>query len=476
MQSILKKIEDIFFGNYDLSVVDQKTRLFHFHQTTIFDNFVSYLKCNFKYRVCIDTIKFHHNPDLDCAILLLNEERSSRIIATCKSAVKIKIPSMMDYFEKDNDKDNDKDNNSIESIGATKGAIYLLKNGDLFVHSKGPVFENQFKTIVPSISWSFLWDQWVRKIFELKTPLAIQAMKVVLCELERINNHINYMITIVRNLGGLADLRDHSDFNNHIKESINFCQEIFSILFISDFHYNYGVNNQYKYDLALSVQTAQSKIDGHLLNRILEFITKFKRFILVFEKRIFSLHLRYKLQGKMEYEGDNILRLSSKVGLSGPYLRALGVSYDVRKSFPYLLYSQIDFYVPVGASSISILGNILNMRMEEMKESLKIIDLIVKNFPQLDVLNVLDVNNKFGAIDIECIEKIRKKLVYEAFEGSEGEMGISAVIVNCDCDCDSYDSGSGSGSNSTLKKNALFKMDIEYKLKSAAIMNSSIQY
>src|SRR5262249_34667746 len=35
-------------------------------------------------------------------------------------------------------------------------------------------------------------------------------------------------------------------------------------------------------------------------------------------------------------------------GLTGPLLRATGVSYDVRKAYPYLVYDRFEFEVPVG--------------------------------------------------------------------------------------------------------------------------------
>jgi NADH-quinone oxidoreductase subunit D len=37
-------------------------------------------------------------------------------------------------------------------------------------------------------------------------------------------------------------------------------------------------------------------------------------------------------------------------GLTGPLLRATGVSYDVRKAEPYLVYDRLDFTVPTGTS------------------------------------------------------------------------------------------------------------------------------
>lgn len=66
-------------------------------------------------------------------------------------------------------------------------------------------------------------------------------------------------------------------------------------------------------------------------------------------------------------------------GLSGPLLRASGVSYDVRRDFPYLDYETYDFEVPVGVH-----GDIYDrylVRMEEMRQSVKILEQALERLP-----------------------------------------------------------------------------------------------
>jgi NADH-quinone oxidoreductase subunit D len=66
-------------------------------------------------------------------------------------------------------------------------------------------------------------------------------------------------------------------------------------------------------------------------------------------------------------------------GLSGPMLRASGVAYDVRKDFPYLDYETYDFDVPVGSN-----GDVYDrylVRMEEMRQSVRILDQAIKRLP-----------------------------------------------------------------------------------------------
>ncbi len=66
-------------------------------------------------------------------------------------------------------------------------------------------------------------------------------------------------------------------------------------------------------------------------------------------------------------------------GLSGPMLRASGVAYDVRKDFPYLDYETYDFDVPVGVNG-DVYDRFL-IRMEEMRQSVRILEQAIKRLP-----------------------------------------------------------------------------------------------
>ncbi len=66
-------------------------------------------------------------------------------------------------------------------------------------------------------------------------------------------------------------------------------------------------------------------------------------------------------------------------GYSGPNLRAAGVDWDVRKDSPYMLYDKVDFDIPIGEDG-SALDRTL-VRMEEMRQSMRIIEQLVDNIP-----------------------------------------------------------------------------------------------
>lgn len=66
-------------------------------------------------------------------------------------------------------------------------------------------------------------------------------------------------------------------------------------------------------------------------------------------------------------------------GVTGPILRASGVNYDVRKNMPYLCYKDLDFNVPMQKEG-DVFARYL-VRMEEMRESVKIIKQALKQLP-----------------------------------------------------------------------------------------------
>ena len=67
-------------------------------------------------------------------------------------------------------------------------------------------------------------------------------------------------------------------------------------------------------------------------------------------------------------------------GLTGPNLRASGVSYDVRKDRPYYDYETYDFDVVVGEKGDNFDRYLV--RMEEMRQSLRILEQAVARLPE----------------------------------------------------------------------------------------------
>ena len=126
-------------------------------------------------------------------------------------------------------------------------------------------------------------------------------------------------------------------------------------------------------------------------------------------------------------------------GLSGPLLRATGVSYDVRKAHPYLVYDRMEFEVPTGDRGDNY--DRFNCRFQEMYQSKRIIEQALKALPEgpvtiTDPKVVLpDKEKVYNSIEglMNHFKLIMEGIhvpageVYQAVEGANGELGFYVV-------------------------------------------------
>jgi len=71
-------------------------------------------------------------------------------------------------------------------------------------------------------------------------------------------------------------------------------------------------------------------------------------------------------------------------GFTGPMLRASGVAWDLRKSQPYDVYEDMNFDIPVGKHGDCFARYLV--RIEEMRESVKIIKQCLNKMPEGPVM------------------------------------------------------------------------------------------
>jgi len=83
-----------------------------------------------------------------------------------------------------------------------------------------------------------------------------------------------------------------------------------------------------------------------------------------------------RTQGVGHLTADDAIAL----GVSGPLLRASGVAYDVRKTFPYSSYDEFDFDVCTQTAGDCYAR--YQVRVAEMRESLKIVRQAIDHMPQ----------------------------------------------------------------------------------------------
>lgn len=126
-------------------------------------------------------------------------------------------------------------------------------------------------------------------------------------------------------------------------------------------------------------------------------------------------------------------------GYTGPCLRATGVNLDLRKAEPYYGYDQLDFDVPIGTNGDTYDRYLV--RMEEMRQSLKIVEQVLKNMPSGDYTirdkNVVLPEKKdvWGNIEglmnhfMLIIKGVRPPTgeVYDYTEAANGELGFYLI-------------------------------------------------
>ncbi len=130
---------------------------------------------------------------------------------------------------------------------------------------------------------------------------------------------------------------------------------------------------------------------------------------------------------------------ATNYSLSGPMLRASGISYDVRKDRPYLDYETYDFEVPIGEH-----GDVYDRylcRFEEMYQSNRILEQALDRLPD-GPINVSDPrvilpNKKSAMSDMEAMIFHFKQVMegvpapvgeaYLPVEGPKGELGYYLV-------------------------------------------------
>ena len=71
------------------------------------------------------------------------------------------------------------------------------------------------------------------------------------------------------------------------------------------------------------------------------------------------------------------------MGFSGPMLRASGIKWDLRKSQPYDAYDKMDFDIPIGSNGDTYDRYLV--RMEEMRQSIRIIEQCLNKMPPGEV-------------------------------------------------------------------------------------------
>jgi len=91
-------------------------------------------------------------------------------------------------------------------------------------------------------------------------------------------------------------------------------------------------------------------------------------------------------------------------GITGPFLRATGADYDVRKDCPYAVYDRLSFDVPVGTRGDNMDRYLV--RMEEMEQSMLIVETALRDMPPGPVLVNPETGRPIPAAEMVDLGKV----------------------------------------------------------------------
>ena len=207
------------------------------------------------------------------------------------------------------------------------------------------------------------WSLAVEKVLSINVPERGQYIRVLFCELGRILNHILNLTAFAIDVGAMTPLLWGFEEREIL---LSFYERASGARFHAAYFRPGGVHQD---------------IPEELLDDIHKWLKNFPNFIndletLLTENRIFKQ--RTVDIGVVSKED------ALNLGFSGPPLRASGHAWDLRKDQPYDVYSKMDFDIPIGNTGDCYARYLV--RVEEMRQSCKIIEQCINNMPKGIVL------------------------------------------------------------------------------------------
>jgi NADH-quinone oxidoreductase subunit D len=191
----------------------------------------------------------------------------------------------------------------------------------------------------------------IEQLLELETPPKATWMRTLLCELNRIHSHLIWLGTSALEIGAI------SIFWYAFRERE-------TLLDLFELVAGYRMHTRY-----FQVGGLAEDIPRGFYPECRRFIEAFPRSIADYEAMLSRNEIWLE-----RTEGIGLLSADDAIALgqSGPVLRASGVDWDLRRSQPYLSYSEVEFDVPVYPN-----GDVYDryrVHMDELRQSARIVD------------------------------------------------------------------------------------------------------
>jgi len=245
----------------------------------------------------------------------------------------------------------------------------------------------------------------IEKLLGIEVPPKATWMRMLLCELNRIQSHLVFLGTAALELGAI------SMFWYCFRER-DAILDLFELVAGFRMHTRYFQAGGLAEDVPTGFYEECHKFCEIMPERLDEYEAILDRQQIWLE--------RTKGIGLLA-PGDAIA-----LGQSGPVLRASGVDWDLRRAQPYLAYGDIDFNVPVYRN-----GDVYDrykVRMDEMRESVRIVQQCLDGMPEGpwiadDRKVVLPPRHELHTSMESLIHHF--KLVTEGFRVPEGEVYVT---------------------------------------------------
>ena len=202
----------------------------------------------------------------------------------------------------------------------------------------------------------------VEKLTETVVPERAEYIRVILCELNRIASHMLFYGVYGLDAGATTPML----YGFRERERV---QELFESVTGARMMHNYIRIGGVKEDVPADFEKNVRKLLDDLRQGVEECDS------LLSQNEMFLA----RTKGVGVISGDEAL----DYGVTGPALRASGVVEDVRVTDPYSIYERFDFGIPVG--SMGDCWDRYFVRVEEMRESIKIIEQALSELPKGEI-------------------------------------------------------------------------------------------
>ena len=200
-------------------------------------------------------------------------------------------------------------------------------------------------------------------LLDIEVPKRAQYLRVIHMELNRIMSHMVWLGTSALDLGAMS--------------MFWYCfRERESILDL--FEYSTGARMHTRY---FQVGGVADDVPAGWIQKVREFCdampTRVDQYGALLNRNEILLQ---RLRNVCALDEESLLEL----GVTGPLLRASGNPWDLRKAMPYCSYEDFEFGIPVGTEGDNY--DRFAVRMQEMKESTKIIAQAIEALPDGPVI------------------------------------------------------------------------------------------